>query len=207
MKESELADIVIKELEKQGYEIYSEVIHKPRSKRADIIGVKNNYYLSVETKMSMNLTLIEQAWFWKDKVHETYICFPSKRKLNRFAIQLCRDLGIGVYIYKKGELHLLEKSTLCDDPDLPKLYEEQKDSVSGSNSGGYVTPFKLTCIKLVEHVKNEKECSLISAIKNIDHHYSNDNSARQALHKMININVINELSVFRKGKQIWVKFL
>jgi len=206
VKESELADIVIKELESKGYEIYSEVIWKPGSKRADIVGVKDGLYISVETKMSMNLTLIEQAWFWKDKVHQTYICYPSKRKWNRFAIQLCRDLGIGVYIYRKGQLKLLEESTICESPGLPKLYEEQKDSVSGTNGGNYVTPFKITCGKLVEHVKEVKECSLISAIKSIDHHYSSDNSAKQSLHKMININVIKELSIFRKGNQIWVKY-
>ena len=207
MKESELADIVIKELEKNGYEIYSEVIHSPGSKRADIVAVRGDHYISVETKMSMNLTLIEQAWFWKDKVHETYICVPSKKKsLNRFALKLCKDLGIGVYVYKSkwGKLELLEDSSHCSDPDLPTLYEQQKDSVSGSNGGGYVTPFKLTCEKLVGYVKENGDCSLTSAVKNIDHHYRSDNSAKQSLHKMININVVKELEIFRKGREVWV---
>jgi hypothetical protein len=205
VKESELADIIIKYLESKGYEIYSEVIWKPGSKRADIVGVKDGHYISVETKMSMNLTLLEQSFFWKDKVHQTFICIPSKRKMNRFALQLCRDLGIGVYIYRKSQIQLLEDSTTCDNPDLPKLYEEQKDSVSGTSGGNYVTPFKITCRKLIEHVKEVKECSLISAIRSIEHHYSSDNSAKNALHKMINIGVI-KLEIFRKGREIWVKY-
>lgn len=208
MKESDLAKIIIKELESEGYEIYSEVLHSPGSKIADIVAVKDGYYISIETKMSMNLTLLEQAWFWKDKVHETYICYPTSRKANKFAMDMCKDLGIGVYLYskKKGYLNKSVNSSVCNDPDLPQLYEQQKESVSGTSGGGHVTPFKITRDKLIEYVKEEKECSLISAIKNIDHHYSSDRSAKQALHKMINIDVISDLNIFRKGREVWVKY-
>lgn len=205
MKESDLADIIIKEFEKKGYEIYSEVLYRPGGKIADIVAIKNGEYIAIETKMSMNLTLLQQCFYWKDKVHKVYLCIPSKRKFNRFATQLCRDLGIGIYIYRKGQMILMEESSVCEDPDLPTLYEQQKDSVSGSKGGGHVTPFKLTKEKLINHLKEEKECTLISAIKSIDHHYSSDYSAKNALHKMININVIEELSIFRKGKNIWVR--
>lgn len=207
MKESELADIVIKQYKKDGYEIYSEVIHKPKSKRADIIATKNGEYIVIETKMGLNLKLIEQAYFWKDKVNKSYICIPSKRKMNRFALMLCRDLGIGVIIYRKKELIYLMESTICDNPDLPKLYEQQKESISGSNQGGYVTPFRLTREKLVKYVTDieENKCSLLSAIKNIDHHYKSDSSAKNALSKMIDTGVISELNTFKNGRELWIK--
>tara|TARA_R110000772_G_scaffold2410_4_gene8595 strand:- start:66704 stop:67330 length:627 start_codon:yes stop_codon:yes gene_type:complete len=204
-KESDLADIVIKHFEKDNYEIYSEVIYKSGSKRADIVAVKNNEYIVIETKMSMNMTLLEQGYFWKDKVHKVYICCPSKRKLNRFALQVCRDLGIGIYIYRKNKLVLMNDSTICSDPDLPKLHEQQKDSISGSKGGGFVTPFRLTREKLVKYITENGNSSLHSAIKNIDHHYSSIYSAKNALHKMINTNVITELNIFRKGKEVWIK--
>jgi Holliday junction resolvase len=209
VKESDLAKKIIKRYEKEGYEIYSEVIYKPGSKRADIIAVKDDYYISIETKMSMNLTLIEQSFFWKDKVHESYICFPSSKKVNWFAVKLCNDLGIGMYKYNKrtDEFQLIHKSSICKEPDLPKLYEGQKDSISGSKGGGYITPFKITCEKLINFVKENNESTLINAIKNIEHHYSSDNSAKNSLHKMINIGVIPELEIFRKSKQIWIKYI
>jgi hypothetical protein len=205
MKESDLADIVIKQYEKDGYEIYSEVIHKPGSKRADIVAVKNDEYVVIETKMSMNMTLLEQGFYWKDKVHRVFLCVPSKRKLNRFALQICGDLGIGIYIYRRGELVLMSDSTICDDPDLPKLYEQQKDSISGSKGGGYVTPFRLTRERLVEHVKSNGDCSLHSAMKTIEHHYSTIYSGKSAIRKLINTNVINELNLFKKGKDVWIR--
>jgi Holliday junction resolvase len=206
MKEKDLAEIIINKYRKEGYEIYSEVIYKPGSKRADIIAVKNDEYINIETKMSLNLTLLEQSFFWKDKVNKSYVFFPSKRKMNWFGLKMCRDLGIGVYVYRKNQIVLLQESTICENPDLPKLYEEQKNSIAGNKGGGYVTPFSITKNKLIEYVKEQKECSLLSAVKNIEHHYSSDNSAKNSLHKMININVIPELEIFRKGKNIFVRY-
>ena len=205
MKEKDLAQKIVEKYQKEGYEIYSEVIYKPGSKRADIIAVKNDEYINIETKMSLNLTLLEQSFYWKDKVNKSYICFPSKRKMNWFGLKMCKDLGIGVYVYRKNKIELLYESTICEHPDLPKLYEQQKDSIAGSKGGGYVTPFSMTKNKLIEYVIKNGECSLISAVKNIEHHYSSDNSAKQSLHKMININVIPELEIFRKGNSVCVK--
>ena len=118
---------------------------------------------------------------------------------------MCKDYGMGVYIYRKGSMILLEESSYCDNPSLPKLYEEQKDSVSGTKGGGYVTPFSITKNKLIKHVKENGECSLISAVNSIDHHYSSKYSAKNNLHKMININVIKGVSVYQKGKETWIK--
>lgn len=207
MKESELAEEIIKLYEKDGYEIYSEVIHSPGSKRCDIIAVKDGEHIAIEVKKSMNLTLIEQAHFWKDKSHKTYIFFPSQRKLNWFGINMCRDYGIGVYIYNKNRgVRIINESTYCNNPNLPKLYEGQKDSVSGSKGGGYITPFSITKDKLIDHLKEVKECSLNSAVEDIDHHYSSNNSAKQALRKLIDTNVIKPLSCYKKGRVVWVKY-
>lgn len=207
MKESELAKIVTDKFEADGYEIYSEVIYKSGSKRADIVAVKDNEHIVIETKMAMNLTLLQQGFYWKDKVQKVYICFPSKRKINWFALQMCRDYGIGVYIYKKNGLNLMLESSVCDNPDLPKLYEQQKDSIAGSKGGGFVTPFSMTRDRLIEHIKTNGEQLLLQSIKDIDHHYSSNSSAKTSISKMINLNVIKELVLFNKGKQTWIKLL
>lgn len=189
MKEVELAEKVIEYLGTD-YDIYSEVIYSSGSKRADIIAVKDNEYISIETKMSMNLTLLEQSFYWKDKVHKSYICFPSKRYINSFARKICEDFGIGILIYKSKRIIEVLESSYCEDPDLPKLHEKQKDSVAGSRSGGYITPFSLTRDNLMEYINENGRTLFIDAIRNIDHHYSNENSAKNSLKKMIKIGVV-----------------
>ena len=207
MKENDLAKIGKEWIESKGYEVYSEVLHHIGTKRADMICVKDDYYINIETKMSMNLTLFEQTFFWKDKVHESYLLIPSKRKINWFGIQLAKDLGVGILIYRRGEIIEHTSSSVCKNPDLPQLYEQQKNSNPGTKEGGYVTPFKITKELLIEYIKENDECSLLNAIKNIDHHYSSNYSAKKSLHKLINIGVVEKLEIFRKGKEVWVKYL
>ena len=170
-----------------------------------MVAVKGDEYIVIETKMSMNMTLLEQGYYWKDKAHKVYICIPSKRKLNKFALQICRDFGIGLYIYRKKELVMINDSSVCNDPNLPKIHEQQKDSIAGSNGGGFITPFKLTRGKLVKYIEENGECSLHNAMDNIDHHYGSLNSAKSSIHKMIKTNVIEELSMFKKGRSLWIK--
>lgn len=205
MTEAELAEKVTKMYEKDGYDIYSEVMYKPGSKRADIIATKDNEYIGIEVKKGMNLKLIEQAYYWKDKTHKTYIFLISKIKMNDFGIKLCRDMGIGIYIYRNNTVQMILDSTYCENPELPQLYEQQKDSQAGSKGGGYVTPFSLTKQCLIEYMRKKKDDTLRNAIKEIKHHYSNDNSAMGALKKLISINVIPELKVYKKGRTVYIK--
>lgn len=210
VSEKEIAKIVIDHFESLGFETYKEVTERGGRPRADIIAVKDDKYIVIECKTSMNLKLMEQAYYWTDKSHETYICIPITKRSTRskfFAYNMCRDYGIGVLeVYPKTN-SLVErvKSSTTKNPDLPKLYEQQKSSVAGVSSGDFVTPFKITCGKLVDYVKENGPVMLKTAVENIEHHYASNNSAKNSLHKMINIGVISELEIYRESRKIMVR--
>jgi len=97
----------------------------------------------------------------------------------------------------------------CADPNVPTLYEEQRDSIAGTTGQSYVTPFKLTVNKIYEYLKNENDnesITLSKLIKNIDHHYKTEYSAKQSIEKMIKIGVISEAEIYTKGKIKYVKY-
>jgi len=208
--ESDLAKIIIEHFEKDGYEVYKEVYNTSKGKnRADIIAVKNDEYTVIETKLSFGLTVIEQAFKWSEFSHKRYICIPRSKKRNgrRFGYSMCRDYGIGVIdIGKKGDIRIVHESAHNDEPKLPQLYEEQKDQEAGTKAtkDSYVTPFKITCRRLVNYVNENGKVTVLDAVKNIEHHYSSDYSAKNSLIKLIKIGVIPELVIYKEGKITYV---
>jgi len=196
LKESDLAKLVIEWFESNGYEVYKEVINTKRKNRADIIVVKDGEYTVIETKLSFGLTVIEQVFKWKPYSHYSYCCIPKSKSRNsrRFGYDMCKDYGVGVMeVDKYGNISIIHESSFTKDPELPKLYEEQKDQEAGSkpSKDSYITPFKITCKKLIEYISNSNsDQSLLTSIKNIDHHYKSDSSAKNALTKLINMGVI-----------------
>lgn len=210
MKESDLATIIINYFEESGYEIYKEVVNTGSGKnRADIIAVKNDEYTVIETKLSFGLTVIEQCFKWKPFSHYSFICIPrtTKRNSRNFGYSMCRDFGVGVIdINKNGDIRVVHESSYTQDPELPKLYEEQKDQVAGTKptKGSYITPFRVTCDKLVDYIKLNNETPLLTAIKNIEHHYKSDASAKNALNKLIKMGVISKLKLYKEGRIIYI---
>lgn len=211
LKESELAKLIIDKFESDGYEVYKEVVNTGKGKnRADVIVVKDGKYTVIETKLSFGLTVIEQSFKWKPFTHYSYICIPrsTKRNARLFGYNLCNDYGIGVIdVGKKGDIRIVYESSYTPEPELPQLYEEQKGQEAGSkpSKDSYITPFKITCRKLVEYVSEKGEISLLTAIKGIDHHYKSDTSAKNALTKLIKIGVISELVVYKDGRTTYVR--
>ena len=211
ISEEQLAKMVIDHYEKLGYETYKEVTAKGSkgggTHRADIIAVKGDEYIVIETKVGFGLKVIEQAFAWKSKSHKAYIAIPKRKRNNtkRFGYEICRDMGVGVIEIdiKKKDLFFYCESSINKNPDLPKLYEEQKDATAGVSSG-YITPFKVTKQKIMEYVKQNGECSLSDLVESVDHHYRNNNSAKQSISKLIRIGVI-ELKLYKVKNKIFVK--
>lgn len=211
VSEEELAQMVIDHYENLGYVTYKEVTAKGSkgggTHRADIIAVKGDEYITIETKVGFGLKVIEQAFAWKSKSNKSYIAVPKTKRTNtkKFGYEICRDLGVGVIEIdtQKRTLFTYCESTININPDLPKLYEEQKDEIAGV-SGGYITPFKITKDKILEYVKQKEECSLSELVENIDHHYRSNNSAKQSISKLIRIGVI-ELTLFKVKGKIFIK--
>lgn len=205
MKEEELAKHIISFFEKQGYEVYKEVCaYGGGTARADIYCVRGQETVAIETKMGLGLKVIDQAFTWRMMANYSYIAIPYKHKADvHFAKQVCQDYGIGIlYFYPKNEAVVeFLKPAYNTDPSNPKLYEEQKDSVAGNARSEYVTPFKLTCKQLLDYVTVKGgKVGIKEAIRNINHHYANENSAESSLKKMVRLNVIDGLKVVKDGK-------
>src|SRR5690625_2016045 len=67
-------------LENDGYEVYPEISPKPLRQRADIVAKLNNKVTVIEMKVSMSLSVIEQAYAWKKHAHFIYIAIPKGNK-------------------------------------------------------------------------------------------------------------------------------
>jgi len=204
-KETDLASLVIKYFENLGYTTYKEVsIRGGGSARADIIAVKGDDHIVIETKTSFGLKVIEQAFFWKDKSHKTFVAIP-KGKNRHFGYSICVDMGIGVIeIDKYNNVGVIIESSICNDPKLPQLYEQQRGSIAGNDKSEFVTPFKITCKTIQDYMEIHKESQLNDLVSNIKHHYRNDGSAKNALSKLIKMGVLDSLSIVKRGNKLIV---
>ena len=111
-------------------------------------------------------------------------------KARKFAIKICDALGIGVFEYGAKGIKESKTEKLNNKAKLPPLYEEQKGSVAGNDTGQFFTSFKNTVNKLNEYMNDKEESSMVDVIKNIEHHYKSDTSAKSSLKKMIERKVI-----------------
>lgn len=213
--EQDLAKVVSTHFINQGYEVYKEVVAKKTSKRADMILVKDDVYINIETKLTFSNKLLEQVYFWKHNCHKAYLCIPSKKEntpsKNKFLHKICEDYGIGViYVYfNRSEPYVsieIESSFNSEPENLPTLYCEQKESVAGTNKGGYITPFKITWQNITKYLSNsnQQEVEINELLSNISHHYKNNASAKLNIIKLINWNVLHDLSFTKKENKTFI---
>lgn len=207
MTETDLANIIIDYYKNLGYEVYQEVHNTVNgSNRADIVAVKDGKYTVIETKMNFGLTIVYQAFAWKMYSHFSFICIPSAKKGNsssrRFGYDICRDYGIGVIEYTtKGDIRFVRDSTLNPEPILPQLYEKQKEQIAGGKNSDYITPFKITCSLVREYLEeNGNKCTLNSIMENINHHYSNNHSAKSSILKMVKMGVLKDIRYIKEKR-------
>lgn len=215
LNEAEYAKLVVEYYEDLGYEVYKEVGFGGSSMRADIYCKKGNETIAIEVKSGLNLKVLDQAWKWRPFASKVYIAIPyQKYRYYDIAKQMCEDYGIGILTIYHNKRHnikdiVIDKLEACINvsPKEPKLYEAQKDSVAGAKGGEtcIITPFKGTCIQLVDLIREKGPMPLKIATSLIDHHYKNPQSANQNLRKMILWGVIKELELFKEGRSYGVR--
>ena len=213
INESEYAAVVVKHFENLGYEVFKEVGFGGGSMRADIYCRKGDETIAIEVKTSLNLKVLDQAFGWREHANKVYFAVPS-RSHQRFAVTraICEAFGIGmldIYLYSHHRVNseVRERIPACinSEPKHPPLYEQQKDSIAGTHSGNFVTPFKITCIRLLDHVTANGPVLLVDAMRSIEHHYSNENSAVAGIRKMIKWGVITEMEIFKDKNKNYIR--
>lgn len=218
MNESDLMEYVRADFEKLGYTTYAEVCHKGGgSKRCDMyarIEDKTNpnygHTIVFEAKLSFSFKVLEQADFWKNKAHDTYIVVPSSHKQvnsRRFARRLASGLGLGVIEVniKQGKYFIYVKPVRCVNPKYPTLYVEQKLTKASNSTNTFVTPFKITVKNLETYMLNKDQEYLTELVKNIQHHYKSPISAVRSIRFLIDKNVIKDFYIIKEKNKLVIK--
>ena len=189
--ESDLTSDIAKWLQRDGWKVYMEV--PIGSGRADLIGERDGTFHLIETKLSMSLTLLEQA---RDRLYSGGVHFvtvavptPAHPRRSSFAATLCREWGVGVIWATPNSVQCRAKpqiqrprSSIAKSLKPERLFLD--DGTAGSN-GSYWTPYKDTCIALLVFVKRNPGTTIKDAVAGIKHSYATDASARSTLPKRV----------------------
>lgn len=197
MTEVELAEKFINYLQDSG-EIYCEV---ETNGFIDIVVLNDDVLTSVEVKNVFNLKVIEQAVNNKKYTHYSYVAVPNGKDI-KFRCTICREFGIGVILYNKktGHIHEYVKPKLNKPKHKLKLLDINKKAVAGCQHGR-VTLFQNTINNIVDILNKNGGSMLIDMLlKEVTHHYCNDNTAKSSLKKWVRKGVISNF--YFDGKKI-----
>lgn len=195
-------------LESQHWDVYQEV--SAYGSVADIVAVQNKLVWVVECKTSLSLSLIAQAVEWRKRAHFITVAIPKSKtnfsKTRRFALETLKSYGIGVLMVKIGDIdcHTIKPNIFRKARTnhlISCLSEKQKVfAPAGSCGGGYWTPYKETCKRIVRAVKRNPGIILKDLIDGIDHHYANDKSAKASIRYWIQTGKIKGVRCEKDGK-------
>jgi len=186
MLEVDLAKLIVSHFSKD-YDVYQEV--KACSSRViDIVVRKKSGLMAIETKVTLNMKLWEQAFKNKKWCSYSFIAIPQNiyRKSRRKMISgMCRGLNIGVIVVDfDGNVSIQYNPTQEIPTQTLKLYDEQKSfALAGSGGVPYFTPFKKTVSEIKKYLEEHGKSELTTVLSSIDHHYKTQQSAISSIRK------------------------
>lgn len=210
--EVELAEYVVKWLAADKWEVFQEV--GVLSGFADIVALRRPLIWTIETKLSLTLTLLEQALSWLPYSHQVSICTPavySRRGQSgrKAAFTFCHRLGIGwMEVNSSGHIETRVRPRFnrkVQSEVIRRCLREEQKTWAKAGSGATKerwTPFKHTCLQVQSAVKNNPGMTLKDLLSQITHHYSSDASARSQIPKWINAGLIQGVQIKLNGKHL-----
>lgn len=210
ISEEDLARVVVEHFRANGWTVYQEVMYgRYDGRRADLVADRNGELHVVEVKTSFSTRLIEQARFWQMRAEYTSIAIPSPiRQTKTHARRICDviSMGLGVLCVNGGvQVAAAPKKMECARSERLRkfLREEQKDyAPAGNCSSDFVSGFKLTSKALAELVIANPGVLLSDAVKQIKHHYLDNQSARSALPKWIGLEKVPGVKIKKEDGRI-----
>src|SRR3989304_2901120 len=201
--EVDIAKPIVLFLQEAGWEVYQEVLINGNT--ADIIARNEKLLWAIETKTSLSMEVIGQAYNWRSRCHFCSIGVPYG-KHNEFSRTILKTFGIGCIVvteydkcvsikmdspfYRKVDCNYIYKS----------LKEEQKTfGEAGTNSRKCWTPFQSTVRSITETVTSNNGIEFKDLIKKISHHYSSYSAAKNSLKKWIECGVIKGVVLKEDG--------
>lgn len=214
LPETILAELVVKWLESQEWDVYQEVQIETYGPVADIVAVLGNLVWTIECKKSLSLSVMEQAYRWRR--YSNFVSVAVQRRKGssgrRFAEQVLNTFGIGMLTV---DLHcpLDNKISEIIRPALnrkgltkrikEKLLPAHKTFARAGNSDGLRwTPFQQTSISILHEVKKHPGLTMTELMNSIHHHYSAESTARSCISQWAQKGVIKGVVVKRDGRLI-----
>lgn len=204
LSEEQLAQTVIAWLEDMRWDVYQEVQTRSTPGRADIVAIQNCIVWVIESKISLGLSVLEQADKWYPYAHYRSVATPHGA--SHFIYEICQWRGIGV-IVRQGESFCHEQI----EPSLNrKAYVKWTEALSsehktyakaGTATGRFWSPFKLTCQKIVQYVSGHEGCDLKELMAGIQHHYTSSATARQMIPHWILAGKVPGVEASKDGKR------
>jgi hypothetical protein len=194
----------------EGWECFPEVQLKSRGPRADLLATKSPLLWAIEIKLTLNMTVIEQALRWKQlgALYTSIAVLAPIRKYHHkfnfyteFVDRVLKNEGLGLFLINRKDMSIQEaippklfrynfsKSKFL----MEQLDERMKNYIPGSSSQeGYSSPFKRTIENAINFIAARNKCSIEELIKNIKTHFRVRNKAKKFLvkHLIKNPNIV-----------------
>ncbi|HXH12331.1 MAG TPA: hypothetical protein VNP04_21505 [Alphaproteobacteria bacterium] len=208
MVEIDLAKPVMAALQEQDWTIYQEVQMHSYGRIADIVAVRGRLVYVIEVKASFGLTVIEQAWTWRQYAHYVSIAVP--RLSNRgggLGRYLLRHLGVGYLTTHDGRevipprLNRTARAQCLRDALVP---QQQVWAEAGNAQGRRWTPFQQTCEVVRQTVAMHPGITMKALIDQVKTHYQTPATARSALVKWIELGRVQGVRLERVGRRIYL---
>ncbi len=181
--EEELAEVVVTYLKKNEWDVYQEVQVRRGGRTADIVATKGKELWVIEVKNTLSFAVVGQAYYWKPWATYISVAVPRPKKKKsagrKFAHKVMHDYSIGML-----EVEALQNRVVNFSINKPNkkaktrkiasvLTERHKTFAKAGNSKGLkLTPYKLTCERILQYVEEHQGCYLKDVLANIEHHYS-----------------------------------
>lgn len=186
MDEKEVARRIEAHLSGEGWEVFKEVPAPSRNKIVDLYAIKGvpgnpRDSFAIEAKSTCSIRVIQQAEFWCRRAHRSAIAVPhsDNRRQRNFVARICNQFDLGFFEVGSDGIQATrraEKDGMAIQ--VPDLYEEQKDAVAGTDDPSERhTELDRTLGRLRDFAEEKGLSRLDDAIKQIEHHYSSDESA------------------------------
>lgn len=208
IKETDLSLKVVNWLDSQHWDVYQEV--QIGSSIADIVAVQGALVWIIECKLGMSLVLIGQAHEWIREAHFVSVAIPKGKgylsKSRYVAKRIMRHYGIGmIEVRDLADIHEHSIQPRLNRKAMAKtvkdsLHAEQKYWASAGSQGGYYTPFKATCRRIVHIVKKNPGIILKDLINETKHHYSSDKTATACIKKWTQEGIVKGIRCEKSGK-------
>jgi len=202
VKETDLAAAVVTHLRDLGWDVHQEV-GGAYGARADIVAVRGPLLYVVETKTTLGLAVINQAYEWLHQANYISVAAPSGRRYSQDRIcaeRILREWGIGLLLVSLAAYE--GEQTRVSEGIAPRLWRKipaerisrlrgmlcdatRTFARAGNAEGKFWSAFKATVDEVQRRVRETPGLTTKELIGSITHHYSSDSTARSVLLKWL----------------------